>query len=127
MKAVFQKSRQWACEPEDAFLSYFVRVEPSFAIQAIRNYQGSCTLDVPLRELKKSGRWAAVEPAILTQLESDRVRVMRRAAEALQRYGSEQSEAALWRRMERFQKEWSQRQDELHHSPMASADRKSVV
>lgn len=127
VRVVFQKYQQAACDLEDGFLTYFARVDPSFAIQAIRNYKGSCTLDAPLRELKQRGQWAAVEPLILAQLESDRPQVLRRAAEALQRYGSQESEAALWRRMERFHKEFSQRQDDLREGPKVSAEVRSAM
>lgn len=128
VKAVYQKHRQMrSCLLEDGLLSYFVRVDLPFALREIRNYQGVCTLDAALREFKKRGQWSAVEPVIVALLQSDQIDLVRRAAGSLQRYGSEQSGDALWRRLERFHEQWARREDELYYGTKVSDEVRAAL
>lgn len=121
VKAVLS-TRPSSCDVNDGLIGYLARVDSPFAIQAIRQYKGYCLLDGPIRELHRHGRWPELEPLFLALLESDDEEHVRRAAQVLQRFGSAQAEAALWRRLERLHGLWAERDDELGYGSKASKE-----
>jgi hypothetical protein len=110
---------QWACDPQDAMLRYFLRVDPEFgtnvvqASLATRKVTG-CYRTL-LQDLGKS--LPKVEQVAISALDDVDLEVANDAALALGRWGTAQSEAALWARLNRFHQEWKDRAGELRVTP----------
>jgi hypothetical protein len=95
--------RKTLCGQEAAFLRYFLRVAPEYGAEQVKY-----VLDHPeltcgtfrFDQLKQYLRLPKVEQMALTQLEQASPSVAAFTSEALSRFGSPNSEAALWSRLE---------------------------
>lgn len=129
VKRVFNdRLGQWACDPQDAMLLYFLRVDADFGTNAVqaslaaRKVTG-CYRRL-LQDLGKS--LPKVEKVAISALDDEDPEVANDAALALGRWGTAKAEAALWARLERFHREWKGRERELrmtpdYNSPLARA------
>lgn len=115
--------RKALCGQEAAFLRYFLRVSPEYGAEQVKYVIehpeltcGTFRFD----QLKQYLRLPKVEQMALTQLEQASPSVAASISEALSRFGSANSEAALWNRLEQLHaKRRDQPGSELH--PEASA------
>ncbi len=115
---MFEKTRvKWACDPQNALLRYFLRVDPGYGIaqvaDALQQRQATGCYRSLLTDLKSAIRIPELEQLAITALNDSSVDVARSAADVLGHYGSAAAEAALWQRMERFHETWKDRTNEL--------------
>jgi len=100
-------------------LRYFLRVDPKFAMKAVRvslDARKTAGCDPPLFE--DLGAWLPkVEPLAISALDDPDADVATNAARALGRWGSAKAEPALWARLKRFHEEWRAREGELRITP----------
>jgi hypothetical protein len=68
-----------------------------------------------LSDLREFLRIPKVEKVAIAALDDPEPAVASDAAQALQHYGSPTAESALWARLEKFQRKWKDRPDELLH------------
>lgn len=110
---------QWACDPQDAMLRYFLKFDLEFGTKmvqaslAARNVTGCYRM--LLQDLGSS--LPKVERVAISALDDSDLEVAKDAALALGRWGTEQAEAALWARLKHFHQEWKDRQGELRVTP----------
>jgi hypothetical protein len=74
-----------------------------------------------LTGLKEDIRRPMLERIAIGALGDPSTEVARNAAEALQRYGSQKAETALWKRLEEFHEKWKGKTDELRYRPGANS------
>ena len=118
MKTLFERSRgKWACDPQKAFLNYFLRVDRAYGIAQIRDAlqqrQATGCYRTLLADLQTAIAIPELEQLAITALDDSNAEVAWSAADALSRHGSASAEAALWKRMERFHETWKDRTTEL--------------
>lgn len=110
---------KWACEPQTAMLRYFLRVDPEYGAAQVKaslaaRHDTHCyrtllrSLEVELPKAQQS----AIE-----SLDDADPEVVQDAVAALGLWGSVGAEPALWARLERLQRDWAGRVDELRFSP----------
>jgi hypothetical protein len=119
---------QWACDPQNAMLRYFLRLDPEFGTTMV---QGSLAerkitgcFRMLLQDLGKS--LPEVEQVAITALDDEDPEVANDAALALGRWGTAKAEPALRARLHRFHEQWKNRLGELrvtpdYNSPIARA------
>jgi hypothetical protein len=57
----------WGCAVDSGLVSYFLRVDPDYAMQRLKGPAGSC-LSESYRAVVKMGRWSEIEPSIIREL-----------------------------------------------------------
>jgi len=125
MKHVFnERVGKWACDPQDAMLRYFLKLDPDFGIEAVRQSLGArketgC-YRMLLTDLEKS--FPKVEPLAIASLDDADLELATNAAQALGRLGTPKAEPALWARLKRFHEQWASREDELRYTPDFNSD-----
>jgi hypothetical protein len=110
---------QWACDPQDAMLRYFLRVDLAFgqkaAGESLAARQVTGCYRMLLQDMGPS--LPKVELMAIDALDDPNLEVANDAAIALGRWGTPKAEAALWARLKRFQQEWKGREGELRITP----------
>jgi hypothetical protein len=110
---------QWACDPQDAMLRYFLRLDPEFGVSAVeaslaaRKTTGCYRM--LLQDLGKA--LPKAQQVAINALDDKDLEVANDAALALGRWGTPKAESALWARLKRFHKEWQGREGELRSTP----------
>jgi hypothetical protein len=110
---------EWACDPQDAMLRYFLRVAPEVGTKmveaslAARKTTGCYRM--LLQDLGKS--LPKVEQLAINALDDEDLEVANDAALALGRWGTAKAELALWARLRRFHEQWKDREGELRPTP----------
>lgn len=125
--AIFQEVRGFyegwrdgpACWARPALLAYFLRVDASYGARALEQAGrpgGGCSegdrrsLLVEVAKLRTSPE---LEAAAVRQLEASDLDAAALAAELLGRHGSAAAEAALWQRLESWNRQWKARPGKL--------------
>lgn len=110
---------QWACDPQDALLRYFLKFDPQFGTKMVQASlaarKATGCYRMLLQDLGSS--LPKVEPVAISALDDSDLEVANDAALALGRWGTEKAEAALWARLKRFHQEWKDREGELCVTP----------
>jgi len=112
---------QWDCVTEDGFVLYFLRVDPDYGVKRLAVAPSACMTN-SLPAVIKMHRWSEVEPGIIARLNGIDLNRAGQAAETLAKYGSPQSETAVWDRLRRFHAQWAVRADELVYRPNMSRE-----
>jgi hypothetical protein len=117
VKATYESDLgQWDCITEDGFVLYFLRVDPDYGVKRLAVAPSFC-MTHSLPAVIKMHRWSEVEPGIIARLNGTDLNRAGQAAATLARYGSPQSEAAVWDRLRRFHAQWAEHTDELVYRP----------
>ena len=129
VKAVFNAHLgEWACDPQDAMLRYFLRVDPEFGTKAAEESLAARKVTgcyrMMLQDLGKS--LPRMQQVAIRALDDPDLEVANDAALALGRWGTVNAEPALWARLKRFHQEWQGHEGELrvtpdYNSPVARA------
>jgi hypothetical protein len=110
---------QWACDPQDAMLRYFLKFDPEFGTKMVQASlaarKATGCYRMLLQDLGPS--LPKVEPIAISTLDDGDLEVANDAALALGRWGTANAEAALWARLKRFHLEWKDRDGELRVTP----------
>jgi hypothetical protein len=116
----------WACAQQDAMLRYFLRVKPDYGVaqvsDALSQRKMTGCYKFQLTGLNQDIRRPKLEQIAIDALNDPSPEVARNAAEALGKYGSVRTEAALWTRLEKFHEQWKDRADELRYRPGTKPD-----
>jgi hypothetical protein len=118
IQGVYEAHRgKWACAPQNAMLRYFLRVDPEYGVDRVRDALGQRKVTgcykFQLTGLKEDIRRPELERLAIDALTDPSPEVGKNAAEALGKYGSLKAEAALWTRLEKFREQWKDRADDL--------------
>jgi hypothetical protein len=110
---------KWACEPQTAMLRYFLRVDPEYGAAQVKaslaaRKETHCYSSL-LRSLED--QLPKAQQIAIDSLQDSDPEVVQDAVEALGLRGSAEAEPALWARLERFQRDWAGREDELRSTP----------
>jgi hypothetical protein len=109
---------EWACDPQDAMLRYFLRVDPEFGIRTVQASlaarQATGCYHMLLQDLGKS--LPKVESIAIKALDDPDLELANDAALALGSWGTAKAEAALWARLESFHQDWKGREGELRQT-----------
>ncbi|HEY4837298.1 MAG TPA: hypothetical protein VIH72_01745, partial [Candidatus Acidoferrales bacterium] len=117
VKSAYESAlEQWDCVAEDGFVLYFLRVDPDYGVKRLAVAPSVCMTN-SLPAVIKMRRWNEVEPGIIARLNGADLNRAGQAAETLAKYGSAQSEAAVWDRLRKFHAQWADRADELVYRP----------
>jgi hypothetical protein len=110
---------QWGCDPQDAMLRYFLRLDPEFGVRAVQASlaarKATGCYSTVLQEMGKA--LPKVQQVAIGALDDQDLAVANDAALALGRWGTAKAEPALWARLKRFHEEWQGREDELRSKP----------
>jgi hypothetical protein len=117
IQSVYEAHRgEWACAPQDAMLRYFLRVNPEYGVDHVRDAMGRRKVTgcykFQLTGLKEDIRRPELERLAIAALNDPSPEVATDAAEALRQYGSQKAEAALWTRLEKFREQRKDRADD---------------
>ena len=118
VRAVYAQQREWGAREQAAFLAYFLRVEPTYGAEAVRaavKQRGKLSSTNMLTKLIALRTAPEVERLLIAELDNPRGNLAGEAARALGRYGSAKVEAALWRRLERWNRTWRGKEKQLRH------------
>jgi hypothetical protein len=107
---------QWDCVTEDGFVLYFLRVDPDYGVKRLAVAPSYCMTN-SLPAVIKMRRWNEVEPGIIARLNGTDLNRAGQAAETLAKYGSAQSEKAVWDRLRKLHAQWADRENELAYRP----------
>jgi len=129
VKTVFNEHLgEWACDPQDAMLRYFLRVDPEFGTKAVQESLAARKVTgcyrMLLQDMGKS--LPKVQELAIRAIDDPDLEVANDAALALGRWGTAETEPALWARLKRFHQEWQGREGELrvvpdYNSPISRA------
>jgi len=110
---------QWACDPQNAMLRYFLRLDAEFGTKMVQASLAARKITGCYRMLLQdlAGSLPKVEPVAISALDDSDLEVGNDAALALGRWGTAKAEAALWARLKRFHQEWKDREGELRVTP----------
>jgi hypothetical protein len=110
---------QWACDPQDAMLRYFLKFDPKFGTKMVQASLAARKVTGCYRMLLQDlgSDLPKVEPVAITALDDKDLEVANDAALALGRSGTAKAEPALWARLERFHEQWKDREGELRVTP----------
>jgi hypothetical protein len=122
VKAIYSEHvGRWACEPQSAMLRYFLRVDPDFGAgavaDAVRRREFTGCYQMTLSGIGEALQHPAMQRVAIAALDDPAYEVVRDAAEALARYGSPDTEPALWRRLKIFHQTWKGREAQLRFAP----------
>jgi hypothetical protein len=110
---------EWACTPQTAMLRYFLRVKPDYGVKELTAAMASRTTTgcyrMQIGGIGEYVRLPQVEKMVIQLLNDPAPPVASDAARSLQKYGSLETENALWRRLEEFHQQWKDKPDELLH------------
>jgi hypothetical protein len=116
-----QHAGGWACEPQNAMLRYFVRVDPDYGPAAVADAmtyrETTGCYKMTLSGIGDAVRNPAVQTIALAALNDPSYAVVADAAGALAKYGSPGSEAALWERLKRFHESRTNKAAQLVNLP----------
>ena len=116
----------WDCAAQSGLMTYFLRLDPDYAVEHLKGLVGPCDSDA-FRVVTKMGRWPEVEPSVIQQLDNPNVWIARAAAETLAKYGGPNAEAAMWERLRKFHRQWAPREKELWNSPQMAQDASNAI
>jgi hypothetical protein len=116
----------WDCVATSGLMSYFLRVDPDYAIQHLKGPASFC-LDDAYSTVVKMGRWLELEPYIIRQLDNPDPWMARWAAEALAKFGGPNAENALWERLRRFHQKWATRENDLQDDLKMTKDEREAI
>ena len=109
----------WWCNGQPEMMRYFLRVAPEYGakrvVASLRALKGSATYTRLLTEL--GDQFAPVQQIAIAALDDPNPEIVLSAVMALGRSGTADVEPALWARLQRFHKEWAERQAELKPVP----------
>jgi len=110
---------QWACDPQNAMLRYFLRLDPEFGTKMVQASLAARKVTGCYRMLLQDlgSSLPNVESVAINALDDGDLEVANDAALALGRWGTAKVEAALWARLKRFHQEWKDREGELRVTP----------
>jgi hypothetical protein len=114
---------KWACEPQDHALAYVLKVDPATAkplierALAARGPDSSACRHGVLTDIGVLQNDRILEQLAVNSLTDPDPEVASNAAGFLGRYGSADSERALWSRYEAWSREWRGRTEELRFIP----------
>lgn len=111
----------WDCTAQAGLMSYFLRLDPDYAVDHLKGLAGPCLWEA-FHAVARMGRWPEIEPSIIQQLDNPNVWIAGAAAGTLARYGGPKSEAAMWERLRKFNRQWTPREKELWNSPKMPQD-----
>ncbi len=118
VRVVYERKPEWGTREQAAFLAYFLGVEPTYGAEAVRaavKQRGKLSSTNMLTKLIAVRTAPEVERLLIAELDNPRGNLAGEAARALGRYGSAKVEAALWRRMERWNRDWRGKEKQLRH------------
>jgi hypothetical protein len=112
-------SGEWGCTPQTAMLRYFLRIKPDYGVKeltaAIASRKSTGCYLMQMGGIGEYVRLPQVEKLAIRLLNDPVPPVASDAAEALQKYGSLETENALWTRLQQFQEQWKDKPDEMLH------------
>jgi hypothetical protein len=110
---------EWACTPQTAMLRYFLRIKPAYGVKELSSATASRkSTDCYRMQMGGIGeyvRMPEVEKLAIQLLNDPVPAVAIDAAKALEKYGSLESENALWTRLQQFHEQWKNKPDEMLH------------
>jgi hypothetical protein len=118
LKATYEeKIGRLACLPQEALLSYFVRVDPDSALgfveKALASRKATGCYQTVLSHIASKHRSAELDRIAIATLDDSDVELVRDAVDTLGRYGSKEARDPLFHRFERWHEIWDGRQKEL--------------
>jgi hypothetical protein len=116
VEAAYEKyAGRWACVPQSAMLRYLLREDPEHAASRVSAALGARKETGCYKELLESLRdqLPVVQQIAVGALNDADLEVARNAATALGRWGTAETEGALWARLKRFHQQWAGRESEL--------------
>ncbi len=110
---------EWACTPQTAMLRYFLRIKPDYGVKelaaAIASRKSTGCYRMQMGGIGEYVRLPQVEKLAIQLLNDPAPVVASDAAKALQKYGSSETENALWTRLQEFHEQWKDKPDEMLH------------
>ncbi len=110
---------EWACAPQTAMLRYFLRVKPDYGVKeltaAMASRASTGCYRMQMGGVGEYVRLPQVEKLAIQSLKCPAPAVASDAAKALQKYGSLETENALWTRLQEFHEQWKDKPDEMLH------------
>jgi hypothetical protein len=95
---------EWACTPQTAILRYFLRIKPDYGVKeltaAMASRESTGCYRMQMGSIGEYVRLPQVEKLAIQLLNDPAPAVASDAAKALQRYGSLETENALWTRLQ---------------------------
>jgi hypothetical protein len=108
---------QMACTPQDALLSYFLRVDPDLGLnlveKALASRKSTACYQMLLGDVARTRMSPELERIAISQVNDPDPRLVLNAVEMLGRYGSQDARSVLLRRFEQWNQDWTGRGDEL--------------
>jgi hypothetical protein len=127
LKAIYEKARgKWACDPQAALLSYFLRIDPNYGVAEIsaalneREFTGCYKM--VFSDFGVALHMPRVEKIAIIALNDPSPEVAANAAGALGKYGSAKVEPVLWERLRKFHEKWGDKSDQLRYRPGLSSE-----
>jgi hypothetical protein len=109
----------WACTPQTAILRYFLRIKPDYGMKeltaAMTSRKSTGCYRMQMGGIGEYVRMPQVEKLAIQLLNDPAPAVASDAAKALEKYGSLETENALWTRLQGFHEQWKDKPDEMLH------------
>ena len=102
----------WDCKEEDGFVLYFLRVDPNYGVERLKQAPSVC-MKKSLPVVIRLNRWNEIQPAVIAKLNTPDLNRAGQAAWTLAQYGDPAAEKALWRRLKSFHDQWADRKEDL--------------
>jgi hypothetical protein len=113
------QSGEWACTPQTAMLRYFLRIKPDYGVKeltaTIASRKSTGCYRMLMGGIGEYLRLPQVEKLAIQLLNDRAPAVASDAAKALEKYGSLETENALWTRLQEFHEQWKDKPDEMLH------------
>lgn len=127
IKTIYEAHRgEWACSPQSALLRYFLRVRPDYGDAQVNDALSQRAVtgcyQYQLTGLNEYLHRPKLEQIAIRALNDPSLAMATNAAEALEKYGSEQAQAALLGRLEKFHDRWKNNVDKLRYQPSIKPD-----
>ncbi|HEV8134608.1 MAG TPA: hypothetical protein VGP85_08025 [Pyrinomonadaceae bacterium] len=118
LKSSYEKQvGRFACAPQEALLSYFLRVDPDTGLdlveRALASRKATGCYETLLGNIARKQMSPELEKIAISSLDDADSEMVRSAAEMLGRYGSKDSRDALLHRFEQWRELWDGREKEL--------------
>jgi hypothetical protein len=129
LKSSYEKKvGRFACAPQEALLSYFLRVDPDTGLdlveRALASRKATGCYETLLGNIARKHLSPELEKIAISSLDDPDPQMVRSAAEMLGHYGSKDSRDALLHRFEQWRELWEGREKELtdqQHSDPSNA------
>jgi hypothetical protein len=116
---------RWDCAAEQAFVTFFVRVDPEGGADVLRramaNRKERGCYRMLLGQVARDIWNRAMEGQALVSLGDSDAETVASAADVLAHYGGREIQPALWKRLEQWSEKWRGREAELAGPPIRSS------